>query len=556
MSMLAYKLIRCLLGVIVSIATLEAKGHDESTPHYKRHPKSSDAKGIECLRKKVACGRKHFLRKINEFEQSCRCEIPIPALPDFDESKPVKIQEEKWALVTGVSRGNGRATAEKLHSLGYTVIGTFRGDTVDGPYDWPKFKPAKQPAIDYLLNLDISKTDPNDDSTDSVKTFCSNLKTLLNGKKVSVIVPSALRLFLGSIKGTYDNAVGNYPYDFSPPLYLPPDPAALDRYKLAQDLAGYDQSSLIQKLLFTLADDQTPLFAMPDVRVVPIISDVAFNRYISTLAPYSAGKRATRNGIDILRAEIANLPGQSVLYPEILLFTCNPTFVNTGGINSYEDYPEIGPLLGEAPFFTIQQYLAMVSQSAAATTPETVGAAIGQAVQLMAPPTDFLVGPLTKLGKETWRQGLAIQFCGDQSSCKPFKGLYADEYSQTGIENSYAATAITSLISYPLVSLISPQNFEPLSSNAIPLVFSGVNLDGENMVWQVSMNNGPYQTVATSFSPANPAMGQLIDLWTTVDPVVFPSGEVALKIKGTTPNETYIYDVNALNKFAISVTAP
>jgi NAD(P)-dependent dehydrogenase (short-subunit alcohol dehydrogenase family) len=87
----------------------------------------------------------------------------------------------KLAVITGASRGNGRATAEALIELGADVIGTSR-DVAHVP----------NPPAYPLLDLDITKPA-------SVRRFVAALTRKLRGRKVDILINNAGRLVLGNI---------------------------------------------------------------------------------------------------------------------------------------------------------------------------------------------------------------------------------------------------------------------------------------------------------------------------------------------------------------------
>jgi NAD(P)-dependent dehydrogenase (short-subunit alcohol dehydrogenase family) len=92
--------------------------------------------------------------------------------------------EGKLAVITGASRGNGRAIGEALAALGVDVIGTSRNpDTVPNPPAFP------------LLKLDIA-------DTDSVLTFPARLGARVEFQRrgfVDILCNNAGRLVVGQI---------------------------------------------------------------------------------------------------------------------------------------------------------------------------------------------------------------------------------------------------------------------------------------------------------------------------------------------------------------------
>jgi NAD(P)-dependent dehydrogenase (short-subunit alcohol dehydrogenase family) len=87
----------------------------------------------------------------------------------------------KVAVITGASRGNGRAAAEALQALGVTVYGTSRDPRhVPSPPNYP------------LLELDIS-------DRKSIDKFDKELGRILRNKKVDILINNAGRIPAGNV---------------------------------------------------------------------------------------------------------------------------------------------------------------------------------------------------------------------------------------------------------------------------------------------------------------------------------------------------------------------
>lgn len=86
----------------------------------------------------------------------------------------------KLAVITGASRGIGRATAEALIAQGAEVIGTSR-DVSQVP----------NPPAYSLLDLDITKAK-------SVRRFAADLVRLLDGRTVDILINNAGRHVMGT----------------------------------------------------------------------------------------------------------------------------------------------------------------------------------------------------------------------------------------------------------------------------------------------------------------------------------------------------------------------
>jgi NAD(P)-dependent dehydrogenase (short-subunit alcohol dehydrogenase family) len=194
----------------------------------------------------------------------------------------------KVAVITGASRGNGRAAAEALQAQGATVYGTSRD---------PRHVP-NAPNYD-LLELDIA-------DGKSIDKFDKELGKVLSNKKVDILINNAGRTPIGNI---------------SPPH--------------GTEQMFLEQSDLAVRTIFKGHVDVTTalLPRLPTTgyaRVMFTVSAAAFvlgdapgnGGFVQWFGFYVSGKRALYNYANGLRAALAST--------NVKVSTVNPLFVKTG----------------------------------------------------------------------------------------------------------------------------------------------------------------------------------------------------------------------------------
>ncbi|MEO6077396.1 MAG: hypothetical protein ABIP54_01275, partial [Candidatus Andersenbacteria bacterium] len=246
------------------------------------------------------------------------CDIKIPVYPDASVLTPAPVTGAPIALVTGVSRGIGRATAEQLKSLGYFVIGTSRQPA--GPFVLPRYIPPSAPNVDVLLPFDLQ-------DVSTFPAFLTALDATLagpgGGRPLSAIVLNSGRFYYGSFPGTLLKEYGVTPYNNDP---FPPGPGAWANYTDASNLISTNPSILLTELI-TWPSFNVSLpyrinsLALP--RVVVVASAVAFTRGNSYTSAYF--KKALREQIDSLRAEIINI--NPTVFGSIFITCIHPSVI-------------------------------------------------------------------------------------------------------------------------------------------------------------------------------------------------------------------------------------
>ncbi len=488
------------------------------------------------------------------------CNVAMPIFSDNTLPLPNPVAGGPVALITGTSRGNGRWIANKLKTLGYYVIGTTR-TTPGGPYDFPRYKPATSPNIDEELQLDISIKTGGAPSVDNFMTTLDSSLFALGDKPLSVIVLNATRASIGSFKGVYNKTNSITPYNFDP---FPPDPTTQSRIDEGTRMAGEYQIRLLRELLFRLTTGGLTARIASNCRVIILNSIDAWARQL-LITPYHIGaKTFLRTQIDCLRSEIFYIPGESSPYPNLTISQCTPIIVNTGGSDIYPSAPDIGPILGDIELVPISLEW-QAQKTALTTTPQIVGDAVAQVLQLPSPPTDFLVVPPSgTLGHDLWINFVKPLWCGDSSSLRLFRPIIYDEFRYQNLNNSIYATFFTNVFKIPTISLMTPSNYddfdftEGAGIKIKTLVFSGFLLDGPFMQFSYKVNAGSYVNVATTYAPPNPPFSY-IETWTTNAPVNFSAyagTTITLAVKGITPNAIWTNGVNAANIFTIQIDIP
>ncbi len=280
----------------------------------------------------------------------------------------------KVAVITGASRGIGRATGEALSSLGVEVIGTSR-DVAAVP----------NPPAFTMLDLDIA-------DRDSVTAFRQKLKQLLGGSKIDILINNAGRMVVGSI--------------------LPPSGLGefrLEKLALAMDTLYRGPIRVTQQLLPLMPKDGYArlLFTISSIAYAVSSDDVT-----KWMSGYTSGKRALLAYANALRRELS---GSS----NVRLTTVNPYSVATGiavhpnpiytqpvGDNGFTSNPP------SSEFDIFLMTLRLATAPGNALPPSLVGEAYAQLLQTNLPPSNVAAGsnqePYRTQGQNTFVEGALL----------------------------------------------------------------------------------------------------------------------------------------------------
>lgn len=478
------------------------------------------------------------------FQQPCTVKPPIFPLSSLP-VEPIP-PNSKIALVTGASRGNGRAIAETLKSAGYYVIGTSRV-APGGPYNLPRFRPPVVPNVDVMLRLDI---DVESGGAPSIQAFITALDTALvnaGNRPLDVIVFNGLRFCFGTISGTFLNEKG------LPPYAVPNPQASIDYNTIRAQTSDY-QVRLLTHILYD------PVSGGLTQRINPLASNkwlfvTSIAKFALTLVANSTyDKKRLSFLIDTLRGEFA----QSGQYPNTKILEINPVLVETYGLETFMGYPDIGPLNSD-PIFTssFAELFKSLGKSNYSALPADIGLASLQLLQLSNTYTDAIAAsPETSLARSIQTNGIKAFWCGDPSGANRFKATLDEEYTQAGKSNALAWNLLGNS-SAPILSENTIKRYDTLSSTTPNIVLSGFNLDGAYTTFTMQVNNNTPVAIATTYVPANPPV-QLLDQWTaTVNLVAYSGQTVTLRFTATTPNAVWTDNVNALNvRLITNVTVP
>ena len=208
----------------------------------------------------------------------------------------------KVALVTGASRGIGRATGEALTALGATVIGTSR-DVATVP----------SPPAYSMLNLDIA--DPK-----SVERFMGELKLLLGGRKVDILINNGGRGAWGSIlpPSLADKQKHDYYYA---QLKLATDTIYHGHVGMTTQILPLMPTSGYARILFTVTAAQ---YWTGGGSMAPLPGlGVPLSVFMGYLHPYNQAKRALCAYAGFLRSRL------QFFGSHLKVSTLNPNGVNT-----------------------------------------------------------------------------------------------------------------------------------------------------------------------------------------------------------------------------------
>jgi NAD(P)-dependent dehydrogenase (short-subunit alcohol dehydrogenase family) len=293
----------------------------------------------------------------------------------------------KLAVVTGASRGNGRAIAEALTALGVDVIGTSRNPS--GVPDLPAYP---------LLALDIA-------DASSVFAFVAALQThslFLQHGRVDVLVNNAGRLVLGGIA----------------PLSSSDAPFYLAQRDLGVRTV-YSGHVMMANVMLPLMQQQGYSRIIFTVSIGSYITGATYpaESFVDT---YSSGKAALRVYADNLDSALR--AGGST----IRVSTVNPYFVNTGLVqHPHPIYTQAVNSTGMSDTDpTFNQVVTLLRQLVAGGLPASmVGETCTQLLRSTAPEQNVVVasprGSLATQGGNTLLEGQLL--AENQTSAVPFQ---------------------------------------------------------------------------------------------------------------------------------------
>ncbi len=286
------------------------------------------------------------------------CEIMLsPRYYPLESFVPELDISGKVAVVTGASRGIGRATAEALAARGVEVIGTSRDvSTVPNP-----------PAY-TMLDLDITVLS-------SVRRFVNDLSRTIGNRKVAILINNAGRFVLGGII----------------PESLSPNDTFYDQLRLASETLYHGHVRMTNAIM--------PM--MPTSGYARLLFTVSIAGYATGgtdaltawLQPYTSGKRALLGYANTLRGWL------SATSSPIRVSTVNPYFIATTGSEHpnpiyMQPVDENGMSPTSEPF---NQFLAVVRQLGGNALPASfVGETYAQLLQTQQPPANVVVGSRTE----------------------------------------------------------------------------------------------------------------------------------------------------------------
>jgi NAD(P)-dependent dehydrogenase (short-subunit alcohol dehydrogenase family) len=254
------------------------------------------------------------------------------------------------AVITGASRGIGRATAEALIALGAEVIGTSR-DVAHVP----------NPPAYPLLDLDITKPK-------SVRHFIA----ALSGRKVDILINNAGRFVLGNIILAPTRSLDFY----SAQHQLGVETLYTGHVRVTNELMPFMPTNGYARLLFT-------------------VSIVAYlvggtDQFTHWVQGYVSAKRALLAYANSLRAALREASSN------IQISTVNPFFIATKGAeHPYPIYTEPvsdNGFTNDPPTAPFNEFLAFIRQRQAAGLPASfVGDAYAQLLGMYKPPANVVV---------------------------------------------------------------------------------------------------------------------------------------------------------------------
>lgn len=280
----------------------------------------------------------------------------------------------KIAVITGASRGIGRATGETLASWGVEVIGTSRdAANVPNPPDY------------LLLDLDVSKPY-------SIHKFAKTLRRELNGRKLDILINNGGRFVIGPM--TSKDKLSGY---FFNQLRLATNTIHLGHIKVTHSLLPMMPNEGYARLLYTVSS-ASYMTGGTDL-LTPWIQ------------PYISSKRALLAYANSLRYT------HETASSNLKISTVNPYIIATKGAehphpiymqpvtdSGFTDDPP------DAPFNQILQLIRQLQSSG--LPPEFVGRAYAQLLASSAPPANVVVAstqyPYNLQGGNEFVEGLIL----------------------------------------------------------------------------------------------------------------------------------------------------
>jgi len=261
----------------------------------------------------------------------------------------------KLAVVTGASRGIGRATAEALVARGVDVIGTSRDvKTVPNPPHYP------------LLDLDIT-------ISNSVERFTKALGKRLSSRKVDILINNAGRFVIGPIGPAM---LGSPSYYFRQ-LQLAIETLYSGHVRVTHALLPLMPTAGYARLLFTVSS------------AAYLVSGT--DPLTPWIQGYTSAKRALLAYANSLRLTLQEASSN------ILISTVNPYIIGTTGAEHphpiYMQPVSDSGFADDSPSAPFNQALTLIRQlQSTGLPPSMVGEAYAQLLASSVPPANVVVG--------------------------------------------------------------------------------------------------------------------------------------------------------------------
>ena len=259
----------------------------------------------------------------------------------------------KIAVITGASRGIGRAAGEALSNWGVEVIGTSRDAAhVPNPPDF------------LLMDLDVS-------DASSIAKFAKTLERELNGRKLDILINNGGRFVIGPMVS--EDKLSGYFFD---QMQLATDTIHLGHIKVTHALLPMMPNQGYARLLYTVSSAS--------------YTTGGTDLLTPWVQPYISSKRALLAFANSLRytheAASSNLK-ISTVNPYVIATQGaehpNPIYMQPVSDTGFTDDPP------DAPFNQILQLIRQLQSSG--LPPEFVGRAYAQLLASSAPPANVVV---------------------------------------------------------------------------------------------------------------------------------------------------------------------